>query len=455
MSAISELLCPVCGKVLTSDEFKHAIEEITAKLGEEYQERIKKERSDFEEQIQNERKIFQEKYNNATKNHSEQLDVLRNQLATSYNQQFEELKKKYEDLDLQRQKSSRVNFDGKTAEYKHKMDELSRQIVKLQQESQGVKGNAINDARIILQKELHSKEIEIHERDAQIRQYKESIEELKQRLSTTQPERRGEAGEQDLLEDLRRAFPEDQFNRQTRGISEGDIIQRIRKPSGILLKVPIVYDNKEVARITKKEIEKQQYYKEHEQTDHLLLVSPNLPKSITNGVVGRKEGIMLVRRDIVVDIAGYLRNVIMEIAKNSESKKDQETKQARIYDYITSREFSRKIESLDKGNSEIMALQDKEEKDHQTMWKKKRAIIQRWRSTYIAISSEIDAIIQGQLPVSSKNSSSEKLEDDRKMMAVKNDSLFLHFFALPFRNDLNLTVSDDPNLTLRIPNLTG
>ena len=109
-------------------------------------------------------------------------------------------------------------------------------------------------------------------------------------------------GNENLLEDLREAFPEDKFSRQTRGISEGDIIQRIRTHSGALLRVPIVYDNKEVAKVTKKEIEKQQFYKEQEQTDYLLVVSPNLPKSIKNGVLGKKEGILLVRRDVVIEI---------------------------------------------------------------------------------------------------------------------------------------------------------
>ena len=46
-------------------------------------------------------------------------------------------------------------------------------------------------------------------------------------------------------------------------------------------------------------------------------------------------------------------------------------------------------------------MQDKEEKDHQTMWKKKKMILQRMKGTYIAISSEIDSIIHGQLPVGS------------------------------------------------------
>jgi hypothetical protein len=120
-----------------------------------------------------------------------------------------------------------------------------------------------------------------------------------------------------------------------------------------------------------------------------------------------REGVTLVRRDIVVDVAGHLRNAILEISKISESKKDQETKQARIYNYITSREFCRRLESLDKCNLEMLTIQDKEEKDHQTMWKKRKAVVQQSRATYIAISSEIDAIIHGQSPPGSKTNSSE------------------------------------------------
>ena len=90
---IQDLNCPVCGKLLTSDEYNHAIEEIRLKLGENYQEQIKCERSQYEEQIQNERKLFQEKTESINRNHTEQLQVLRDQLAASYNQQFEYLKK--------------------------------------------------------------------------------------------------------------------------------------------------------------------------------------------------------------------------------------------------------------------------------------------------------------------------------------------------------------------------
>jgi hypothetical protein len=103
---------------------------------------------------------------------------------------------------------------------------------------------------------------------------------------------------------------------------------------------------------------------------------------------------------------------LFSISKSFECKKDQETKQAKVYDFITSREFCRRLESLDKDNSEMITIQDKEEKDHQTLWKKRKAIVQRSRNTHIAISSEIDAIIHGHMPVGSKTNFAEDLQND-------------------------------------------
>jgi hypothetical protein len=143
----------------------------------------------------------------------------------------------------------------------------------------------------------------------------------------------------------------------------------------------------------------------------LFVVSPNLPKNIKSRVVGKKEGILLVRRDIIVEIAEQIRTAIIEICKNSESKKDQETKQARIYSYITSREFCRNIESLDKINSNMISMQQEEEKDHQSLWKRRRALLQQSREKYTDISCEIDAIIHGRLSSEPQTTPIKNLED--------------------------------------------
>ena len=75
------------------------------------------------------------------------------------------LKKNYEELNLQRQRQSKEAVDDKIAEYRKKENELKRQVAELQHESQENKGNALRDARMAVQNELHSKDIEIREKD--------------------------------------------------------------------------------------------------------------------------------------------------------------------------------------------------------------------------------------------------------------------------------------------------
>jgi|SRR5215217_5122220 inactivated superfamily I helicase len=82
--------------------------------------------------------------------------------------------------------------------------------------------------------------------------------------------------------------------------------------------------------------------------------------------------------------------------------------------YIQWRELGRKIESLERDNSEMTKLQNEEEKDHQTMWKKRKAIAQSLRKTYTAISSEVDSIIHGRLPVEPGDKSQEGVKDDKR-----------------------------------------
>jgi hypothetical protein len=90
---------------------------------------------------------------------------------------------------------------------------------------------------------------------------------------------------------------------------------------------------------------------------------------------------------IIVAVAGIIRRAIIEISKTSASTQDQETKQRKIYDYIRGRDFRNQIESICSTHEEMCKLQDKEEKDHKTLWKKREALQKQLRKTYINISS--------------------------------------------------------------------
>lgn len=184
---------------------------------------------------------------------------------------------------------------------------------------------------------------EILQREEQIRRFKDKVEMLEKQLTLTQSELKGEVGEKDLLNSLIEAFREegDVFTRQTRGISEGDIVHQVRTPSGSLLETTFVYDNKEVASITKKDVEKGKYYKEHHKTDYFFIVSSQIPKCIKNKHIGKKDGIWVVHRDVIIDVAKVIRGAVIEIGRLSASKLSQETKESKLYDYLTGRVYQK------------------------------------------------------------------------------------------------------------------
>lgn len=240
---------------------------------------------------------------------------------------------------------------------------------------------------------------EIYERDIQISRLKEKVDELGKQLSQTQSELKGEAGEVNLLEILREEFQEegDLFTQETRGSSGADIIQHIRTASGELLKNTIGYDNKEATAINKQDIEKAKKDKKILGTGHFIIVSSNLPKKdAKDGLYGEKEGILLVHPDIIAAVAGVIRRAIVEITKQSASMQDQETKQAKLYDYIRSREFYRQIEALCDTHTKMSDLLKKERKDHETLWKKREGLLKQLQDAYIDIGSGIDTIMQDQ-----------------------------------------------------------
>jgi hypothetical protein len=111
-----------------------------------------------------------------------------------------------------------------------------------------------------------------------------------------------------------------------------------------------------------------------------------------------------------------LRRAIIEISKQSATEQDQQTKQLKLYDYIRGREFCRQVESICNTDASMSELQNKEEKDHQTLWKKRESLQKQQIHTIINIKSEIDAIMQG-------NSQMEvKILPPKSLTDVKDES---------------------------------
>jgi len=293
----------------------------------------------------------------------------------------------------------------KQLELNHKKDlaEKTKEITLLKKEQADYKKSITKTIQAQYQIRSGKLEEEIKERDIQIGRFSKEVESLKNQLSQRQSELQGEAGELDLYETLTHAFSRDFFRRQKRGTSSGDLIQQIRTTTGPL-DTPIVYDNKAASTVSKTDIEKAKRYKKIHATNYVLIVCGNLPKkAVPNGLIGQKDGIILVHPSIVVEVAKQIRAGIIEVSKYTKSKEDQKAKQARLYEYIIGQEFSMVLQSMAELNEKLYNLQSKEEKDHQTLWKNRKTLQEQLVKAYNDLSSGVESITQ-------EDSMTEKIE---------------------------------------------
>jgi len=383
---LTDSKCPLCRKELASDEYHAALKELENKVQQNYDQQNKVLTEEYEKQIKH-----------LKEQHESEYSRIEQDVKNSYKKQLELMQQNYDEISNQSQ--DQFSVLKKQLETNHKKDlaEKEKQIKSFEQEQKKFKKSVIDSVEADFEIKSRHLTDEIRERDIQAMRFKDEVDSLKKQLTQSQSELKGEAGEMDLFMTLTDAFPQDHFRRQKRGISSGDLIQRIRTTTSIL-DTPIVYDNKAANTVTKNDIIKAKKYQKIHGTTYVLIVGQNLPKkNVPNGLLGEKDGIILVHPSIVVEVSKRIREGIIEISKLSHGKEDRKEKQDKLYQYIMSQEFSLILKCLSDINEKLYNLQSKEEKDHQTLWKNRKSLQEELLKTYNEFSSGIDSIIQNDM----------------------------------------------------------
>jgi len=394
LEQLSSLKCPLCNNSLANEEYKTAITQLEDKLQKNFDQKNESQKETFEQQIKELKEAQEEATKEAHESHKEQLAQVRSDLEETYKVQSKQFQKSYETLAKQSEKQFAELEKQLKATHKKELAEKTKLVAQLEKQQEAYKKAAVEQANATYALKERKLEQEISERDVQLRRFSGEIEALKKQLTQSQSELKGEAGELDLFATLTDAFSNDHFRRQKRGTSTGDVIQQIRT-KGRTLDVPIVYDNKNANTVTKKDIEKAKKYQKIHGTNYVIIVSANLPKtSVPNGLYGSREGIILVHPSIVAEVAKQIRAGIIEISKLSTGADDQKSKQAKLYRYVMSSEFSMIIEEVSAIDEKLYMLQNKEEKDHKTLWKSRRDLYDQMVNTHNDFTSGIESIIQ-------------------------------------------------------------
>lgn len=197
LADLAELRCPYCGKLLNSDEYKHAVEEFKNRAAEQYKEQRRIDKQHLEDELRKlehqhegerrqwenqkriiyeqaaekarisvhneiaEREIRIEQLRKDVEESRKQLTQTQSELKAFYDKQVQDLKKSYEDLNRQRQEEFRESLAQTIAKKDAKLQEKDKQLQEFENGFVEFKRQAVEVASKSARNEIEARDIQI------------------------------------------------------------------------------------------------------------------------------------------------------------------------------------------------------------------------------------------------------------------------------------------------------
>lgn len=191
-------------------------------------------------------------------------------------------------------------------------------------------------------KALEETALKMLEKDKKITDMEKMMEELKKTARQGSQQTQGEVLELELEQALRKEFPNDVISDVPKGIRGADIIQDVRDRGGKSCGI-IVWESKNAKwqnTWIPKLIDDQRLIN----ADMAVLLSVDLPQEYRPFSFQNK--VYITGRETAIAVAKILRLALYEVFKVKLSGTDKQDKKEYLYEYINSKEFQAKIESL-------------------------------------------------------------------------------------------------------------
>ena len=198
----------------------------------------------------------------------------------------------------------------------------------------------------------------------------------------------GEGGELDLYDELRGAFPDDQITR-TKGKAANLLLDvRYRNKSA----GKILVDAKPRGAWQQAFVTKLRQEQSDTGVDHAILATTIFPS-------GKRElfidsGVIVVSPARVRAIVEVLRKALitMHVAKLSDAERSD--KVGRLFRFITSTGFKRKLAEASDLAGEALQIDVDEKRAHDNVWKKRGTVLTRIKNVLREIDTDVSAILE-------------------------------------------------------------
>jgi hypothetical protein len=336
-------------------------EEKRKKQNEIFQERLQQERQKIEQQTATEREKFQ----------AEMQQQIRKSVAQDYENKLRILqesdKEKEEKLRSAQQKE--LQFMRREKELEARESELELQVQKkVLQEKASLLDQLRRDEEQRLQMKDEEHLFKMKDLQMQLEEQKKLIEEMKKRAEQGSMQRQGEVQELLLEGLLKDHFPFDIIGEVGKGVEGADCIQTVRNHLGHDCG-RIIFESKRTKTFQMGWIEKLKADMRTQGADVAIIVTQAYPKDFK--CFGEMDGIWICSFGEVIALTTAMRHTIIRIAEARRGEENKGEKMQLLYDYLTGNEFRLQMETIVEGFLCMKSSIDRERIQMEKLWKER------------------------------------------------------------------------------------
>lgn len=394
------IICPNCNVEIDLDKIAdHKYKEILKEQENKLKAEQEKQKEIFEKELEEKTiemrkqaiEFAEKKAQEERKKIELEMKDMQDRLKKAEEEQQEGKKKELEFMKKQRElEDKEKNFE---LEMEKKLFEGRKKIEKDLEEKLIENSKKEMDEKLEkIQEEHRKKDLEMFKQQEQM---KKTIDDLKRKAEQGSQQIQWDISEDDLKYAIIQAFPIDNIDDVSTGIKWADLIQTVKNNMWQSVWT-IIWESKNTKSFERKWLIKLKEDKLKEKWNIAILVTTTLPKEIENFWI--IEDVMVCLPKFSIAVANMLRDKLISISKVEKSLEWKDLKMEMLYKYLSSEEFSSKINMMVDVFSQLKIWIDSERRSMEKNWKKREKDLERATYAITWMYGELESLMWQALP---------------------------------------------------------
>ncbi|NBC48840.1 MAG: DUF2130 domain-containing protein, partial [Gammaproteobacteria bacterium] len=237
-------------------------------------------------------------------------------------------------------------------------------------------------------------ELKLKEKEKQIHDLREALEDAKRRSELGSQELQGEVLELDIQGELERQFPVDRIEPVPKGLRGADIVQRVNNDR-LQTCGTIVWETKNTKGWQDVWLDKLKQDQRSIGAATAVIVSAALPKDIQG--FGRLDGVWVCSLQLWPALAVALREQLIQLSRAQAALAGKDEKMERLYEYLAGDDFRQRVEAIVEGFEALQQQLQRERRAMEKQWAEREKQLQRVLTSTAGMYGSLQGIIGNSL----------------------------------------------------------